>query len=142
MANSRTKGLVGADLKRSTGIPQEYGGDLSEYMQGGDFSTDGQYLFLMNGRTGPQHKTHDRGIWVFRNENYKRGTFVTKSVQHGRNFRYEYKPGLIQEPEGITYWNIDSKDPYGLGGQLHAILLNIRGGKDSIWFKHYRLNYK
>lgn len=125
-----------------TRIPQEYGGDLSEYMQGGDFSTDGRYLFLMNGRTVAGHETHDRGIWVFRNENYERGVFVTKSSQNGQNLRYEYKPGLFEEPEGITYWDIDSQDPHGKGGQLHAILLKIRSGDDSIWLKHYRLNYQ
>ncbi|ALF51796.1 hypothetical protein ACX27_01340 [Nostoc piscinale CENA21] len=121
-----------------TGIPKEYGESLSPYIQGGDFSTDGKYLFLLNGKTGI-NETHSRGIWMFKNDNYKWGVFVTKSIQDGQNFRYEYKPALLQEPEGITYWDID---PYGspeVGGQLHALLLNIRYRKDSIWFKHYRL---
>lgn len=125
-----------------TNIPQEYGDGLPTYMQGGDFSTDGRYLFLLNGRVRAKYKTRRRGIWIFQtNDNYSQGSFVRKSTQNGESLRYEYKPALFQEPQGITYWNIDSRDPHGPGGQLHAILLRLRAGKDAVWFKHYRLNY-
>ncbi len=130
-----------------TGIPDEFGGNVSKYIQGGDFSTDGQYLFLSNGKvqglSGTRERTHDKGIWVFSNDAGKWGNFVTKSAQKG-DFRFEYKPFVGEEPEGLTYWDLQANSGAytgprgpGLDGQLHVILLN-RGA--SVWIKHYSVD--
>lgn len=121
-----------------TGIPKGYGKDISVYVQGGDFSTDGKYLFIVNGKVFD--KTHKKGVWVFSNNNYKSGSFVMKSNQN-KGFKYEYKPAIGQEPEGITYWDIDNdKRNKGKKGQLHVLLMNqIKG---AVWIKHYRIHHK
>jgi hypothetical protein len=135
---------------RLTGIPAEYGRDISTYVQGGDFSDDGNYLFIVNGKMlNPtkriKEKTGDKGVWVFRNNNNMTGRFVMKSNQK-KGFRYQFKPGSFQEPEGITYWDLDKKVQKNKHneGQLHVILLNkLNTAKhNSTWIKHYRIYWR
>lgn len=117
---------------------------IKGYMQGGDFSTDGSTLYLLNGRTYSPKKgkfdSKDGGIWVF---DVKSGRRIMKSTTGG-NFRYEFHPGAskLQEPEGITVWDLDGKNaPRILGGQVHAILLNVNWKRDDkFWLKHYRVH--
>ena len=104
------------------------------YMQGGEFSDDGKYLFIINGK-GHDFNTKDGGIWVF---NFRDGKKKLKSATSGV-FKYEFKPGIrMQEPEGLTYWNLDSRNAPKIKGKLHAILLNNDAtNRDEFWFKHY-----
>jgi len=117
--------------------------NIKPYLQGGEFSPDGSYLFLTNGSRGVS--TQDSGIWVFRADPMQ---FVTKStaLPNSGSFFYEFHPGhpvltKWQEPEGITFWDLDGRQAPGLpGGQLHVILLdNNWPSADEVFIKHYRL---
>ncbi len=132
---------------RLIGIPAKYGGNISTYVQGGDFSDDGNYLFIVNGKMRNlkkriKEKTSDKGVWVFRNNNNMFGRFVMKSNQK-KGFRYQFNPGSFQEPEGITYWDFDKKIQKNKHnkGQLHVILLNKWNTPkhNSTWIKHYQI---
>ncbi len=108
---------------------------IKGYMQGGEFSDDGNYLFIINGK-GHDFDPKDGGIWVF---NFRDGKKELKSSTSGV-FKYEFKPswGRFQEPEGLTYWNLDNQNAPGIKGKLHAILLNSDAtSRDEFWFKHY-----
>jgi hypothetical protein len=113
---------------------------LKKYMQGGDFSDDGKYLFLVNGTASKSTPARDGGIWVF---DFKTGKKVLKSAGSGA-FRFEYRPGApnAEEPEGITYWNFTEGRAPKIKGNLHAILLNNDAlSSDNFWFKHYSIDY-
>ncbi len=115
---------------------------IPQYLQGGEFSPDGSHLFLVNGKsTG---RVSDGGIWVFKGSPL---SYVAKSTE-SRNpsiwgsFVYEWHPSRLgrQEPEGITFWDLDGgQSPQLPGGQLHVILLDNDPGGDEIWLKHYRV---
>ncbi len=115
---------------------------IPEYIQGGCFSPSG-FLFICNGKR-KNHDEHKGGIRAF--DMY--GEFLYKSSINQNPFKYKYKPGIPnwQEPEGITYWNLDVQDEGvsapNIEGQLHAILLNfvVLDRRDKIWFKHYRFD--
>lgn len=112
---------------------------LKRYMQGGEFSDNGKYLFLVNGRASKKTPSRDGGIWVF---DFKTGKKVLKSSTKGR-FKYEYHPGFPngEEPEGITFWSLDNRNAPKIKGNLHVILLNNDvSSKDEFWLKHYRVN--
>lgn len=113
---------------------------IPQHVQGGCFSPSG-FLFICNGPT-KWFSQPDGGIRAFDAE----GEYLYKSSSGKGPFNYEFHPGWRrQEPEGITYWNLDSDlgenlAPY-IGGQLHAILLNKRAGlEDKIWLKHFRFD--
>ena len=112
---------------------------LKPFMQGGDFSTDGRYLFLVNGKSWKFDKD-DGGVWVFDAIN---GRKITKSKQKG-GFRFEFHPGgtKFEEPEGITYWNLDGRSAPSIKGQLHVILLDKDKDTngDEFYLKHYRIH--
>ena len=162
-------------------IPVRLGVGLSTFMQGGDFSSDGKYLFLLNGQVAGAtlgddvqriedgfrganpveigrgvaggaedilngsafSKTRGRGVWIFRNNNYESASFLMKSSQRGGKLEYTFKPGVAQEPEGLSYSDLDARQgsvsEADVGGQLHAILLKKRPKTDGVWIKHYRL---
>tara|TARA_R110000868_G_scaffold9349_10_gene46826 strand:+ start:4646 stop:6283 length:1638 start_codon:yes stop_codon:yes gene_type:complete len=126
--------------------------DIKKYMQGGDFSEDGQYLYLVNGRASSDTEAKDGGVWVF---NVKTGRKLTKSFSStsdfnshnntltsiNENFKYEYHPGWRgEEPEGITVGNVNGKGAPNIMGQVHVILLgNNPGRDDDVYFKHYQV---
>lgn len=114
---------------------------IKPYLQGGEFSPDGSHLFLVNGKDS-DFNPRDGGIWVFRGTPLQ---FVTKSTHtpNSGSFFYEFHPGWdkYEEPEGLTFWDLDGRGAPGLpGGQLHVILLDndVTSG-DEIYIKHYRL---
>ena len=99
---------------------------FDSYMQGGDFSDDGVFLYLTNGITKIQGGwTRSRGLHIIKNVNHKTGIWKKSSTQSGSNgLKYKYK-STRQEPEGLTYFDLrndnritDSK----LKCQVHAIL--------------------
>lgn len=97
------------------------------YMQGGDFSDDGVFLYLTNGQTNFPNGgwTKSRGLHIIKNIDHKTGMWEKSSTQSGANgLKYKYR-STKQEPEGLTYFDLrndnrikDSK----LKGQVHAIL--------------------
>jgi hypothetical protein len=121
-----------------------HGGDtvsIPKFIQGGCFAPSG-FLFICAGRR-KDHDEHKGGIRAFDHE----GELLYRSSINHRPFKYEYKPGglTLQEPEGITYWNLDAANgglsaPH-IGGQQHCVLLTWKAGRDDKYgLKHYRLN--
>lgn len=111
---------------------------LKRYLQGGEFSADGKYLFLINGRASSETAARDGGIWAF---NFENGRKVLKSATQ-EPFKFEYHPGVpnLEEPEGLTYWDLDGQNAPNVKGKLHAILLNNDvTSSDEFWFKHYSI---
>lgn len=113
---------------------------MKPYLQGGVFSSNGENLYLVNGKA-KDFDSKDGGIWVFNANNGKK---IKKSSQSG-NFKFEFHPGVAkyEEPEGITFWNLDNgKAPRIPGGQLHVILRdNDWTNADELFLKHYRVHY-
>ena len=122
---------------------------LAQWQQGGAFAEDMglpfPLLYLLNGN---QNTSCDCGIHVFeiRDECVPPapGCPVARRVDKSTNgygdFNYEYYPeDDSQEPEGLTFWNLDAdgRAP-GISGQLHAILLD-NPIPDGVYVKHYRL---
>src|SRR5262245_43228196 len=133
-------------------ILDEGGGSLPlDSAQGGEFSDDGQLLYFENGYLGAQDPTW--GLHVFRtrtgtaDECGAQGTcIVARRIERSHDgpggFAFEFDPTLpvSQEPEGLTYWDLDAdgRAP-GLHGQLHVILLdNDLTNSDDVYVKHYR----
>lgn len=122
---------------------------LTKFIQGGDFSDDGLSLFILNGRVINPKKKRDykgfdinnTGIWTFENINNSYGNYVTKSSLSS-TFKYQYNPYKFEEPEGLTYWDLDKdeRNP-GKSGQIHAILL-AHIPRQKIYLKHYRIEYE
>lgn len=113
---------------------------IKPYLQGGEFSPDGSHFFLINGKSS-DFNARDGGIWVFRGTPFQ---FVSKSTDQSNagSFIYEFHPGWskYEEPEGLTFWDLDTGQAPGLpGGQLHVILLDNDASGDEIYIKHYRL---
>lgn len=120
-------------------IPSKYNNTLRSYIQGGDFSDDDNYFFILNGRTWlrglPENPRRGKGIWVFKNRNNNKGQYVRKSKQDG-NFKYQFKGN--EEPQGLTYWDLGDQEKGG--GQLHAIMMNCSFLKaPTLFFKHYQI---
>lgn len=117
-----------------------------KYLQGGCFSPDG-WLFLSIGRLADifegevdNAEGEDRmGIWAFD----RNGELHCRSSRHQRPFLYRLDTGIWskQEPEGITFWDLDGVGAPHAEGQLHAILLNkdFVPPNDNSWLKHYRV---
>ena len=117
-------------------------------MQGGCFDNE-NHLYLTNGYWTLKGSDHDYsvndkgGITVFEVPEIAKGdSIVRKCLTHSNQdngFRFQFN-GTGDEPEGITYWNLDAdKRAPGITGQLHAIMLNNTGtGDDDFYFKHYR----
>ncbi|MDJ0798168.1 MAG: hypothetical protein QNJ51_15335 [Calothrix sp. MO_167.B12] len=113
---------------------------IKKYLQGGVFSSNGNTLYIVNGKA-KDFNSKDGGIWVF---NAKNGKKIIKSSQNG-SFKFEFHPGFskYEEPEGITFWNLDGGRAPGIkGGQIHVILRdNDWTNTDELYLKHYRVHY-
>lgn len=107
---------------------------ISEYLQGGVFSTDGCTLYLSNGKSA---LNSTRGaIWVV---DAATGRLRSKSSQSGSagSFVFEHHPGTgFEEPEGLAYVDTHGLSDTRLGGRLHALLANTLGAW-SLYLKHY-----
>ena len=113
---------------------------IAEYMQGGTFSDDGKHLYLVNGKQSSNTPASAGGIKVFNTKTFR---MILKSSTGGKEFRFEYHPGWpnYEEPEGITYWNLNNRNVPNIKGKLHVILLNNDvSSSDEFWLKHYRIN--
>ena len=120
-------------LKDSAGNPTIISGD---YLQGGDFTPSNELLYLVHGNDSEVHSGN--GIHIFEMATGRR---VAWSSREGGLFHFLWDPSGIyyDEPEGMTYWDLDDMlVPGGITGQLHVILNeNDPAGNDNVWFKHY-----
>lgn len=118
------------------------------YTQGGCFDEE-NHIHIVNGDAIGTHANEKGGISVFKVSScpvknaHDKIVSLDHSTQRG-HFRYQFD-GLGNEPEGITYWDVDKfisdKTP-GIKGQLHAIVLkNGLSDDDRIYFKHYRCTW-
>lgn len=67
-------------------------------LQGGDFSTDGCYMFFTNGKDGENES--GKGIQVYQNINNKSGEFIMASAQSG-DFRFQFETNSIVNEEFV-----------------------------------------
>ena len=104
-------------------------------MQGGAFADD-RHLYLSCGYYEDPHPSW--GLHLFDLRTQRR---VVRSTNGSGAFNYEFHPGgdTDEEPEGLTYWNLDGRDAPRIKGQLHAILLDNDANGDDVYFKHYRV---
>jgi hypothetical protein len=132
-SNSLANGVVKLYYRHFVYIRNE----LYEYMninhmQGGAISPDNKYIYLNSGYYTDDFK-HD-GINVF---NVNTGLRVARSTQGYGNFNYQFHPNArYEEPEGLTFWDLNDGRAPGITGTLHIILLDNET-KDDWYFKHY-----
>lgn len=150
-------------LRDETGTPLEINS-----VQGGEFSDDGQLLYLsagfLAGRCADPFCILDCpdehaswGVHVFRS---RPGTDaecgpgrdscviarrIERSIDSSGGFAFEFDPTFpnCEESEGLTFWDLDAdgRAP-GHGGQLHVVLLDNEGtGGDDVYVKHYRMSF-
>ncbi len=99
--------------------------DDGNWLQGGDFSADGEYFYVLeNEGTINVFRTGSGSWWLMKR---------SSNSQHP----FKYETEFNQEPEGLDYTDITDKAYGQHKGELHAILLNNNGLDNSIWFKHY-----
>lgn len=104
-------------------------------MQGGTFADD-DHLYIGCGYYEDPHPSW--GLHLFDMRTQRR---VVRSTNGSGSFNYEFHPGggTDEEPEGLTYWDLDGRNAPGIEGQLHAILLDNDANGDDVYFKHYRV---
>ncbi|MFT7484539.1 MAG: hypothetical protein ACI9F9_000379 [Candidatus Paceibacteria bacterium] len=119
------------------------GNDLFAFhLQGGDFAPDQDVLFLSSGYYGISSMPH--GIHKFNlvtlpdgNEQFVR---ERKSIQSGL-FRFQYgnPTGTFygEEPQGLTFWDLNDGRAPGILGELHVLLLDNDAFGDDFYLKHY-----
>lgn len=126
-------------LKDEEGKPLSRGS-----MQGGCFDYY-NYLHITNGyqSVGKRYNYNEGtrgGISVYylgTNPTCSSVRRITNSTQSG-TFRFQFT-GAREEPEGITYLELDSNTAPKITGSLHAIMLDNSGsGDDDLYFKHYK----
>ncbi len=149
-------------LRDDTGAPLQINS-----IQGGEFSDDGQLLYLSAGFLAGRCADPDCvldcpdedsswGVHVFRTRpgtdaecgaagrNCVIARRIERSMDRAGGFAFEFDPtfSACEEPEGLTFWDLDAdgRAP-GLGGQLHVVLLDneVTGG-DEVYVKHYRMS--
>ncbi len=125
-------------LENETSIPvfNESGGPIGwTHPQGGDFSDDGQLLYVTTGFPGAEPADH--GIHVIDTTTWRR---VRRSTNGTLPFSYQFDPSApaSQEPEGLTVWDLDDGRAPGVAGQLHVLLLdNDFPDDDDVYLKNY-----
>ena len=125
-------------------LRDEEGDDYVERgcMQGGCFDNNNN-LFLCNGYY-KNYANSKGGITVYELPSipYNPSGVVFARIKARSNqshaFRFQFN-SLGEEPEGITYWDLDNGRSPNIRGQLHAIMIdNVGTGADDFYFKHYR----
>ena len=134
-------------LQDEAGAPLELKG-----AQGGEYSDDGQLLYFSNGYGDLAQATW--GVHVFETSTHSGAEcgaagspcLVARRLERSHNgpggFACEFNTSNLEEPEGLTVWDLDAdgRAP-GLRGQLHVILLdNDILTADDVYVKHYRLS--
>ena len=125
-------------------LRDEEGDDYVERgcMQGGCFDNDNN-LFLCNGYY-KNYANSKGGITVYELPNIPNNpngvvfARIKSRSNQSHAFRFQFN-SLGEEPEGITYWDLDNGRSPNIRGQLHAIMIDNAGtGADDFYFKHYR----
>jgi hypothetical protein len=109
------------------------------HVQGGVITPGGTLMYLVagDGETVPVLETD--GIHAFEMET-ESGRRVTRSTRGFGLFNFEFHPEfpIKEEPEGLTFWDLDDGRAPGMSGQLHVLLLdNDVPDDDCILVKHY-----
>jgi hypothetical protein len=104
-------------------------------MQGGTFADDDHLYISCGYYEDPQPSW---GIHLFGVRAQRR---ITRSTNGSGSFDYEFHAvdPYDEEPEGLTWWDLDGRNAPGIEGQLHAILLDNDANGDDVYFKHYRV---
>jgi len=112
------------------------------HMQGGTFSPSGD-LYLVNGFTGC---FQDREVPTSPVRRFRLGaTDVFDEVARSNNgadpFNYEIHPSEDQEPQGLTWWDLNTVPHHSrVAGNLHILMLdNDCWDDDNVFLKHYRV---
>lgn len=140
-------------------------------MQGGTFSDDGRLLYITNGNDSSDTAAGKGGIQVFEvaredgtlcdsgpgdciatrvDYSTPSSSGCSGSVPCAFVFEWHRSGHKAQEPQGITYFDLDAEgapEPGGetslhkpVGGQVHALMLdnNLDIREDQVFVKHYR----
>ena len=111
-------------------------------VQGGVITPSGTLLYLVAGYVkvlgGSDPALLDTdGIHAF---DLNSGREVRRSDRHSGIFRFDWNPDfpVQEEPEGLTFWDLDDGRAPNISGQLHVLLLdNDAPDDDDILVKHY-----
>jgi hypothetical protein len=117
-------------------LRDEQGDPLSlDTVQGGTFADD-DHLYLSCGYF--EDPDPSWGLHLF---DLRSGRRIARSTNGGEPWNYQFLSGgdYDEEPEGLTWWDLDRSDAPGIEGQLHAIVLDNDDNGDDIYFKHYRV---
>lgn len=110
-------------------------------IQGGCFDYE-YHLHTTNGTNNSFAKSKKGGIFVFDMPRTvaKDGVYAAERIAYSTQkgtFRFQFN-GTGDEPEGITYWDLNNGQAPEIKGVLHAIMCNYVGsGDDDFFFKHY-----
>ena len=125
--------------------------EIPDHAQGGEFSPDGELLYLCSGKTRmSDEEERNAGIHVFDRRTWRR---VARSHSSSDTFfKYDINSGWLEyeEPEGLTIWDLDegrgSYQEPGMSphiqGQLHVLLLrnyvaSDPASGDGVYIYHY-----
>lgn len=121
----------------------EYGAPfLLGHTQGAVFSKSGRLFYMLSGI----FNDHDQneGISVFDTKTWgriKQSDNSDNCIGEGPFFCNHFDPvfGTLDEPEGITIWNMDNGRAPGIKGQLHVVMLDndIPPDDDDVTLYHY-----
>lgn len=104
-------------------------------LQGGAFA-DEHHLYISCG-----YYKHPQPSWGIHLFDMRTGRRIARSTNGTGAFNYEFHAvdPYDEEPEGLTWWDLDDRQAPGIRGQLHAILLDNDDNGDDVYFKHYRV---
>jgi hypothetical protein len=125
------------DIVRTLDLRDEGGAIYAlHHRQGGAVTPGGQVIFICSGTMHDLEPWH--GIHVF---DLETGHRITRSTNGYGRFNFEWDPAYpeLEEPEGMTIWDLDGGQAPGIYGQLHVVLLdNDISNDDDVYLKHYR----
>ncbi len=106
--------------------------------QGACFSPAGDLFFYANGYCGDDFCDPDQdGLHVFDTTTWQR---IARASSGDSLFRFLGVPD--EEPEGMTWIDLDERDVPGMPGQLHVMTLDDDWpSSDDIWVRHYRFRH-
>lgn len=104
-----------------------------EQTQGGEFAPAGDLFYFATGFYDGHYQND--GINVFDTTTWKR---IRRAAQEVMPFLYHFDAGGVsfEEPEGLTVWDLTDCQAPGVGGEIHALVLN-NGAPDTVRLLHY-----
>lgn len=101
----------------------------SGYMQGGEFTPSGDILYVV---------AISSGLVAFDARDPLSLRRIRRASREAMPFKYAYEPGAyLDEPEGLTVWDLDDGRAPNIRGQLHVILINEEVGADYLSIHHF-----